>query len=184
MIKAIIFDYFGVISSDEYWQMVKVDKNMTSDWLNMANRVNLGKLHWLDFMKTVAERTGKSFEEVERIYAQEKINPGVVALAQELKSQYKIGLITNAHHEFLEPILENTKLNDIFNTIVISSRVGYIKPDKRIFELALQELEIEPKEAVFIDDIERNVTAAQAMGLNGIFYKDLAQLRHELAGFL
>lgn len=184
MIRAVIFDYFGVISSDEYWNLVKADKSVSSDFLNIANRVNLGKLHWRDFIRTVADRTGQQFEQVERMYAKERINPAVLALAQELHATYKTGIITNAHHEFLEPIVAQAGLEGIFDSIIISSRVGYIKPDRRIFDIALSELSVEPAETVFIDDIERNADAAANLGFKTIHYRSIDQLRRELVAYL
>lgn len=180
MIKAVIFDYFGVISSDEYWNLVKADKNLSSDFLNIANRVNLGKLHWRDFIQMVADKTSQSFPEVEAMYSSERINPEIVALIKGLRENYKTGMITNAHHEFLEPILEKTGLNDIFDSIVISSKAGYIKPDQQIFDIALSELGVAPPEAVFIDDISRNAAGAEQAGIKAIHYQSLEQLKAEL----
>lgn len=184
MIRAVIFDYFGVISSDQYWNLVKTDKNLSSDWLNMANRVNLGRLHWRDFIKMVADKTGQSPDEVEAMYSAERIDPRVVAFIKQLKDGYKTGMITNAHHEFLEPIINKTGLKDIFDSIVISSRVGYIKPDKQIFDIALSKLEVKPNEAVFIDDISRNVAGAEQAGIKAIHYRSLEQLKTELSRLL
>lgn len=181
MIRAVIFDYFGVICSDEYWNLVKADKNMTSDWLNMANRVNLGKLPWADFLKHIAKRTGKTLEEVKNLYRNERINPELIELIHTLKSKYKIGLLTNAHHEFLEPILKETGLVKLFDSIVVSSRAGYIKPDQRIFELALDELDVKPGETIFIDDIKRNTIVAEEMGIKSVLYHDLVQLKDKLS---
>lgn len=184
MIKAVIFDYFGVISSDEYWNLVKADKNLNSDFFDIANKVNLGKLSWRDFIKTIAERTGTTFEDVKLMCEEERINPQVVELIHELKTKYKIGLITNAHHEFLKPILTETGLNRIFDSIVISSLVGYTKPDPQIFNHALSELDLKPDEAIFIDDKDRNTTAAKDLGLQSIHYQSFETLKTELARIL
>lgn len=184
MVKAIIFDYFGVISSDEYWNFVKTNKNFSSDFLDIANKVNLGKLSWQEFMKTVAQRTGKTYDEVKSMYERERINPQVIELIHELKTKFKIGLITNAHHEFLEPILTEMGLTKLFDSIVISSLVGHIKPDPEIFQHAINELGVKPEEAVFIDDIERNAAAAEEIGLQSIHYQSFGTLKTELARIL
>ena len=184
MIKAVIFDYFGVISSDQYWNLVKTDKNLSSDWLNMANRVNLGRVHWRDFIKMVADKTGQTSAEVEAMYSAERIDPRVVSLIKQLKDSYKTGMITNAHHEFLEPIINKTGLKDIFDAIVISSKVGYIKPDRQIFDIALNKLGVEPNQAVFIDDISRNVDGAGQIGIKAVHFQSLEQLKAELRQLL
>lgn len=184
MIKAIIFDYFGVVSSDEYWDFAGVDKDATSDFLNLANRVNLGKLHWPQFMTALAQKVGKPVEEIRRVYEAERINPQVLAFVSELYQKYKIALLSNASHEFLDPIVKQAHLKEVFDVIVISSRLGVIKPDPRIFEHTLNQLGIEASEAIFIDDIERNVSGAEEAGIKSVIYRDLPQLKQELARFI
>lgn len=183
MIKAIIFDYFGVVSSDEYWDYVGADKNVTSDYLNLANRVNLGKLHWREFIEELAKKVGKPVEEIKQVYEAEKINPQVLALAAELHKTYKTALLSNASSEFLEPIIKQAHLNEVFDVIVISSKVGFIKPDPRIFEYTLDQLGVEPSQAILIDDIEHNVQGATALGMEGILYRDLPSLKRTLTEY-
>lgn len=180
MIRAIIFDYFGVICSDEYWNIVKQDENIRSSFHSLANEVNLGKVHWSDFVHQVAAKTGRSEEEITQLYENEKIHPELIAYIAQLHSKYKIALLTNAHHEFLEPIIEKTRMKDVFDTVIMSSRVGLIKPDPRIFQKALDALHVEPHEAVFIDDVARNVVGAEEVGINAIVYESLDQLRGKL----
>ena len=45
----------------------------------------------------------------------------------------------------------NTNLNNYFDTIIISEEVGFSKPDKRIFELALNKLNVQPEDVLFIE---------------------------------
>ena len=183
-IKAIIFDYFGVISSDEYWDFVGTDKELTSDWLDLANRVNLGKLSWQEFLQGLADKTGKTLGEVKAVYEQEKLNPQLIALIKELKAHYKIGLLTNAHHDFIEPILDKSHITDLFDAVTVSSRVGAIKPDAKIYQSCLKQLGVQPNEAIFIDDIERNVEGALEVGIKSLLYQDLSQLKHDLTHFI
>ncbi len=50
----------------------------------------------------------------------------------------------------------NTNLNKYFETIIISEEVGFSKPDKRIFELALNKLNLQPENTLFVgDDLEK-----------------------------
>jgi 2-haloacid dehalogenase len=66
--------------------------------------------------------------------------------------------------------------------VVVSGEVGVIKPDPRIYELALARFAIDPLRAVFIDDVEANVAAATGFGMHGIRFTSAAALRAELAG--
>ncbi len=62
----------------------------------------------------------------------------------------------------------------MFDVVVISGEVGMRKPEERIFRHAAGLLGLEPAECVFIDDIEVNVTAAEAIGMTAILHDDPA----------
>ena len=55
---------------------------------------------------------------------------------------------------------------------VISYEVGLIKPDPAIYRFLLEKYDIDPKEAVFIDDTAKNIEAAESLGITGILFKD------------
>src|SRR5687768_10999752 len=121
MIRAIIFDYFGVICSDEYWQFVKTNKNINSEFGQLANDVNRGNIKWNQFLQTVAIKTGQPLEKVTELYKNQRIHPELVAYAKELGKKYKIGLLTNASREFIDSVFAQSKLNEVFSEIVVSS---------------------------------------------------------------
>ena len=53
----------------------------------------------------------------------------------------------------------------LFDAVIESSQVGVRKPDPRFYEIACATLEIEPSEAVFLDDLGINLKPARAMGM-------------------
>ena len=61
---------------------------------------------------------------------------------------------------------------DMYHAVVISAEVGMRKPEERIFRHAMDLIGLEPGECVFIDDIEANVRAAEAMGICGVLHTD------------
>jgi len=60
----------------------------------------------------------------------------------------------------------------MFDAVVISAEVGMRKPEERIFRHAVDLLGLAPGECVFIDDIEANVAAAEAVGMTGVLHSD------------
>ena len=180
VIKAIIFDFFGVICSDEYWQFVGEDKNFKAGFHQLADSVNLGKIDWQDFINEVAEETGQDVEAVIKLYESEKINPRLLAYVAKLHKTYKTAILTNASADFLEPLADRFHLDRLFDEIIISSKLGIIKPDPRIFEHTLKALDTRPAEAVFIDDISYNIEAAAELGMLTIFYENFTQMKEEL----
>ena len=67
-----------------------------------------------------------------------------------------------------------------FDGHVISGLEQVAKPDRRIFEILLDRYALTPETTVFVDDLQRNVDAARAMGINAVRYTGADQLRQEL----
>ncbi len=110
------------------------------------------------------------------------INADMVALLHELKPHYRLAILSNTFRRDMEDWLINTHgLNGIFDVVVSSADVGLAKPEPEIYQLALRRLGVAPSEALFIDDLERNTSAAQALGIPAIIFEAPAQLRRELA---
>jgi putative hydrolase of the HAD superfamily len=75
-------------------------------------------------------------------------------------------------------------LAELFDAVVISAEVGMRKPEERIFRHAAGLLGLDPAECVFIDDIEANVLAAEALGMTGVLHTDPAATEGRLAELL
>jgi len=72
----------------------------------------------------------------------------------------------------------------LFDAVVISGEVGMRKPEPEIFRHAAASLGLEPRECVFIDDIETNVAAAIACGMTGVHHCEPAATATELERIL
>lgn len=57
-------------------------------------------------------------------------------------------IVTNGSTLRQKAKISSTNLNNCFDTVIISEEVGYRKPDKRIFELALNKLKVQPEDDV------------------------------------
>jgi putative hydrolase of the HAD superfamily len=73
---------------------------------------------------------------------------------------------------------------ELFDAWVISAEVGMRKPEERIFLLAAGKLGLPPGQCVFIDDIQANVDAAEALGMAGVLHRDPVATTARLAGLL
>ena len=72
---------------------------------------------------------------------------------------------------------------DWFDGLVISGELGVKKPDAAIYQHLFARHGIEPSTALFIDDVEENLTAAEALGLNTLLFTTAEALRRDLARF-
>jgi putative hydrolase of the HAD superfamily len=70
-----------------------------------------------------------------------------------------------------------------FDSLVLSFEVGARKPNRAFFQHCRERAQCEANECVFIDDLHRNVDGARVCGLNGIVYRNFADLVAELTEF-
>ncbi len=94
--------------------------------------------------------------------------PETVPMLDRWRSRgLRLGVVSNAWPS-LERDYRALGLREYFDAFVISAQVGAIKPEARIFEVALDQLGLLPHEALFVDDSPRNVAAARALGMHGV----------------
>jgi putative hydrolase of the HAD superfamily len=79
---------------------------------------------------------------------------------------------------------ERAALREMFHVFVESSAVGLRKPDPRIYQLTCRQLGVEPPQAVFLDDIGRNLKSARALGMTTIKVDDPDMALRELGAVL
>jgi len=106
---------------------------------------------------------------------------GMVEILAELRDRgTPLYGLTNWSAETYPPARERFAFLSWFRGILVSGEVGVIKPDPRIFELLIERFAINPGNAVYIDDVEANVAAAQPFGIHAIQFTTPARLRREL----
>lgn len=97
---------------------------------------------------------------------------------------YKTAIISNALDDIRATIMNEWHIEDAFDVIVISAEFGVMKPDARIFQAALQALDVKPEEAVFVDDFIHNVEGAKAVGMQAIHFRSSTQIKSDLEQLL
>lgn len=110
--------------------------------------------------------------------------PETIDLARALArtGRYRLMTINNESDELNRYRLELFGLRDIFIAFFSSCWLGLLKPARRIYEVALAMSQAEPENSVFVDDRERNLEPARALGMRTIQFTDALRLREELAG--
>lgn len=110
---------------------------------------------------------------------------GTVDLVKQIKaSGKKLYVLSNISKGFAEnyknvPALE--ELFSLFDGLVFSAPLGMVKPDAEIFEYLLNKYKLDRTGTVFIDDSEKNINGARAVGIKGVLFDgDIQKLRNEL----
>jgi putative hydrolase of the HAD superfamily len=92
----------------------------------------------------------------------------------------RLALLTNNVREW-EPLWRpKLPIDDVFELVVDSAFVGMRKPEPRIYELTLERLGLPAEACVFVDDLQINVDAAQALGMRGVVFHNTGQAIAEL----
>ncbi len=89
--------------------------------------------------------------------------------------------ITNFSHEFWPRFAALHPITTLFRDVVVSGAEKLVKPDPRIYKLALQRFGLNPGEGLFIDDRLDNITSANANGFIGHHFQNAQHLRTLLA---
>lgn len=106
------------------------------------------------------------------------------ALAEAARLYRSCGVTVSALTNSLSPaneIAARPEFDGVFDHVVSSHDVGAAKPDAKIFEALLSLLDTSPTDAVFVDDLERHVAAAEEMGFTALLFRGAAPLLNELA---
>jgi epoxide hydrolase-like predicted phosphatase len=179
--KAIIFDFFDVIYSDPYnaW-LRKYGYTRVGKFLDASQKLDSGQINMNQFFIMIGSLSSQSADSIYKEYLSgTKVNYEVLKIINGLRNKYKIGLLSNASSSFIREILDKNDLERYFDEIVISSEVGYIKPNNEIFEIMLNKLGVKPSEAIFIDDNKYHVEAAEKLGINSIQFLNATQLNED-----
>jgi len=187
MIKAIVFDCFGVLTSDGWLPFAHKyfgdDPDLKREAHDLNKQVDSGFLSYDEFVHDVAKLAAidvaLAYKDIENNVA----NQPLFDYIHELKSTYKIGMLSNAGANWLDDLFTKDQVK-MFDATVLSFEIGHIKPHPVAYHTICEKLGIEPQEAVFIDDIERYVTGAKDIGMHGIWYKNTKQLKEELETLL
>lgn len=100
--------------------------------------------------------------------------PNTIEALEELKNLgYAMSIITNGFKEVQHRKLQNSKLSDFFDHVICSEEVGHNKPDKRVYEHALNLAQAQNTNSVMIgDDLRADVIGAETAGITGILFDE------------
>jgi putative hydrolase of the HAD superfamily len=185
-IKAVLWDFGGVLTTSPFdsFSAYEIEKGLPAGAIRNLNATNSDDNAWARF-----ERGQVTVEEFATLFEEEAKDAGfeldavelVSGLTGELRSimvealrcchaRLKTGLLTNNF-----TVADDSRAGDgyaavleLFDAVVQSSVSGCRKPDPRFYKIACEMLDIEPDQAVFLDDLGVNLKPARQMGMTTI----------------
>lgn len=196
-IRAVIWDIGGVITRTEDLvprDQLADDLGVTRETLNElffsgteGTRAQKGEITTDKLIVFIRGQLGLAPEEYpdlkERFFAGDHVDYELVDFIRSLKPKYQIGIISNAWPG-LNNTLEDWDIRDAFDVIIGSGDIGIMKPDPKIYQLALERLGVQPEEAVFVDDFIENIHGAHAFGMYGVHFQNPTQTIGDLRALL
>ena len=196
-IRAVYFDLGGVIvRTGDREPRAKLAERLGMSYEELAKavfenessrRASLGAVspqeHWADVIQRLGLPPSEADSVRQEFFAGDTLDLDLINFLRSLRPKYRTGLLSNAWSDMRE-YLVSQKIDDAFDQLIISAEVGIMKPDARIYQLALEKLGVAPAEAVFVDDFAVNIEGARAVGMYTIQFTRLSQTLEELKKLL
>ncbi len=197
-IQAVIFDIGGVLVRTEDWSgRRKWEQRLgLPEWGlstlvfdgELALRASTGQGPDEAIWQHVAQECHLAPDTLAQVRADfwsgDRPNQDLLAYLRSLRPHYKTGILSNAWAEMRDMNVQRFGLAEIVDETVYSFECGVLKPDPASYRFILARLGVEPGQAVFVDDAERNIHGAQALGLHTVRFSDTPQAIAELCALL
>ena len=197
-IAAVLWDLGGVIlkttdtSHREAWEKQFDLEPWGLEKLVFGNKVSRqasgGEASVDEIWKYVQDQLGLVDEDMadfkKDFFAGDEIDQDLMNFIRSIKKKMKSGMITNAWPGMRHYIEDVWNIANAFDVIVVSAEVKLVKPHPEIYNLALEQLELNPEETIFIDDFIENVQGAEAIGMTGIHFVSTDDVVAKLRGLL
>jgi epoxide hydrolase-like predicted phosphatase len=143
----------GLMTLEEHWEYVRQDFRLQPDEMAVFQ---------------------------EQFWSGDRLDETLVAYIRSLRPRFQTALLSNYFPGLRRELEHRLHIADAFDEVVISSEIGLLKPDPRIYQMVIDRLDVQPGQAVFIDDFPDNIAGAQAVGLHAIHFRNSTQIRQEL----
>ena len=197
-IQAVIFDIGGVLVRTEDWSGRRKWEQQLGlpEWGlsalvfdgELALRASVGQGLDEAIWEHVAQECHLSPETLAQLRADfwsgDRPNLDLLAYLRSMRPHYKTGILSNAWAEMRNMNVQRFGLADVVDEVVYSFECGILKPDPASYRFILARLGVEPGQAIFVDDAERNIRGAQALGLRTVQFRDTQQAITELRALL
>ncbi|CAN5382484.1 hypothetical protein BH09PAT4_BH09PAT4_07880 [soil metagenome] len=179
-VKAIIFDCFGVILTDALsvlcTELEARDPKKVVEIRALIHAANRGIIAPEESTRQVAELLGTTVEQYRtRIREGEVRDQYLLDNIKTLRSRYKTAMLSNITAQGIQRRFPDNELAEYFDVVVVSSEIGYAKPDAEAYQITAERLGLEPKNCVFTDDRPEYCEAARQVGMQAIEYSSFTQ---------
>ena len=195
-LQAVIFDYGEVLSGppdpEAHRELLAIsgvpeepfEKAYWAHRLDYDADILNGQTYW----QTVARDTGVEFTAPQIAQLMEvdahmwgNLNPAMIAWIPRIKAAgFRLGILSNMGHGVLDYLRPRFSWLEQFDQLTWSCDLGVVKPDPAIYLHTIKKLNVKPEQALFIDNLQKNIVGAEAVGLNAALFENVEQLQSDL----
>jgi epoxide hydrolase-like predicted phosphatase len=193
MIKAIVFDWGGVLIENPAYGLLKYfgthlhipENTLNTIYRKYEESFQKGQMTEQSLWKNILSEVNTNLPPpsslwetaFKNVYTEKKEVFQLVSLLKQ--NRYLTGFLSNTEPPAMR--FFQKQLYDMFDVTVFSCAEGTRKPEKEIYLILLTKLQVKAQETVFIDDRSDFVQGAENVGIHGILFHDLDQVRRELS---
>lgn len=200
---AVLWDFGGVILSSpfEAFNALEAARGLPADTIRRINAQNPDANAWARFERSEIDLDGfdEAFAAEARALGHElrgrdvvavihgAIRPEMVEALRRVKRHYKTACLTNNVNDSGAGEAYAAEVGQVmaeFGAVIESRRVGARKPEPRFYEMACEIVGVDPRRAVYLDDLGINLKPARAMGMTTIKVDGADQALRELEALL
>ena len=195
MIKVIYFDLGKVIINFDYAQALQELGKVTPLPITEVTRVladdslildyESGKISTVDFYRLVSKKLklNVSLEKFKQLWGNMFLPEPLLSesFLEALKKTYRLILLSNTNEIHFEFVREKYSILSYIEDYVLSYQVGWMKPDKQIYQAAIERAGVPAEQIFFTDDRQENVEAARTEGIQAVQFHSENQLKREMS---
>ena len=190
MIKAIIFDFGGVLNKiGNLKKSLDKIKIKTDDeyqkFINFSDEAfNKSHLYEVDDLFVVIREfydVKLSNEEICKLTIEP--NDEVIKLLKSLSEKYDLYILTSIHKDLMKVFLKERPIAGYFKEIIETCKEHLSKKDIHLYERVIAKIGYKPEEILFIDDGQKNLDLASSLGMNTILFQSAKKLEEDLSKY-
>lgn len=190
MIKAIVFDCFGVLylhKGPEFLRNSAPNYNaIKRDLHDLSNQADYGLINQADYEQGVVDLTGLPLKEVHNgvLHGFGRNDDLINYVERVLRHDFSVGLLSNISRGSMEKFFSEHERNKFFDAVALSSETGMIKPSPAAYVNICNQLGVDTSEAIMVDDSAENCRGATLAGMHAILYDGLPHFKKSIKSIL
>jgi HAD superfamily hydrolase (TIGR01509 family) len=186
--KAVIFDCFGVLTTDGWLKFredyLLADSEADAVAVELNRQSDAGLISFRDFRNQLAQLANVDPAVVHDVMSSHARNDRLFDyIASDLKANYKIGLLSNAAGNYINDLFTPEQAS-LFDATLFSYELGIVKPNRAMYDTIAARLGVSTEECIFVDDRAGFVQGAIDAGMRAFTYTTFAVCRLKLQEML